>query len=113
MYKNEYKLDEESAGIIVKNKDVLGAIIFRDILRSDANETIEKLRTLGVNTIAVLTGDNNIEAQRVMAEANIDVMHSELLPEQKLEKVKEALTPKEIGTFLGDLFDFSALAISA
>jgi Cd2+/Zn2+-exporting ATPase/Cu+-exporting ATPase len=75
---------------VVKNKEVLGAIIFRDVLRNDANETIEKLRTLGVNTIAVLTGDNNIEAKRVMAEANIDVMHAELLPEQKLEKVKEA-----------------------
>ena len=75
---------------VVKNKDVLGAIIFRDVLRHDANETIEKLRTLGVNTIAVLTGDNNLEAKRVMAEANIDVMHAELLPEQKLEKVKEA-----------------------
>jgi Cd2+/Zn2+-exporting ATPase/Cu+-exporting ATPase len=75
---------------VVKNKEVLGAIIFRDVLRNDANQTIEKLRTLGVNTIAVLTGDNNIEAKRVMAEANIDVMHAELLPEQKLEKVKEA-----------------------
>lgn len=75
---------------VVKNKDVLGAIIFRDVLRHDANETIEKLRTLSVNTIAVLTGDNNLEAKRVMAEANIDVMHAELLPEQKLEKVKEA-----------------------
>ena len=75
---------------VVKNKDVLGAIIFRDVLRHDANETIEKLRTLGVNTIAVLTGDNKLEAKRVMAEANIDVMHAELLPEQKLEKVKEA-----------------------
>ena len=75
---------------VVKNKDVLGAIIFRDVLRYDANETIEKLRTLGVNTIAVLTGDNKLEAKRVMAEANIDVMHAELLPEQKLEKVKEA-----------------------
>ncbi|MBE6814879.1 MAG: cation-translocating P-type ATPase [Ruminococcaceae bacterium] len=75
---------------VVKNKDVLGAIIFRDVLRHDAHETIEKLRTLGVNTIAVLTGDNTSEAKRVMAEANIDVMHTELLPEQKLEKVKEA-----------------------
>lgn len=75
---------------VVKNNDVLGAIIFRDILRSDANETIEKLRTLGVNTITVLTGDNETEAKRVMAEANIDIMHAELLPEQKLEKVKEA-----------------------
>lgn len=75
---------------VVKNSDVLGAIVFRDILRSDANETVEKLRALGVNTIAVLTGDNKVEAERVMAEANIDVMHAELLPEQKLEKVKEA-----------------------
>lgn len=74
---------------VVKNSDVLGAIVFRDILRSDANETVEKLRALGVNTIAVLTGDNKAEAERVMAEANIDVMHAELLPEQKLEKVKE------------------------
>lgn len=83
-------LTEGTLSWVVKNKDVFGAIIFRDVLRNDANETIEKLRTLGINTIAVLTGDNNIEAQRVMAEANIDVMHSELLPEQKLEKVKEA-----------------------
>lgn len=83
-------LTEGTLSWVVKNKDVLGAIIFRDVLRNDANETIEKLRTLGINTIAVLTGDNNIEAQRIMAEANIDVMHSELLPEQKLEKVKEA-----------------------
>ena len=83
-------LTEGTLSWVVKNKDVLGAIIFRDILRSDANETIEKLRTLGVNTIAVLTGDNTSEAKRVMAEANIDVMHAELLPEQKLEKVKEA-----------------------
>jgi P-type E1-E2 ATPase len=75
---------------VVKNGDVMGAIVFRDVLRSDANETIEKLRTVGVNTIAVLTGDNKAEAERVMSEANIDIMHAELLPEQKLEKVKEA-----------------------
>ncbi|MBR3788547.1 MAG: cadmium-translocating P-type ATPase [Clostridia bacterium] len=75
---------------VVKNNNVLGAIIFRDILRNDTNKTIEKLRTLGVNTIAVLTGDNEAEAQRVINEANIDIMYAELLPEQKLEKVKEA-----------------------
>jgi len=75
---------------VVKNGDVMGAIVFRDVLRSDANETIEKLRAVGVDTIAVLTGDNKAEAERVMSEANIDIMHAELLPEQKLEKVKEA-----------------------
>lgn len=75
---------------VVKNDVVLGAIVFRDVLRNDANEAIEKLRALGVETVTVLTGDNDAEAKRVMADADIDFMYSELLPEQKLEKVKEA-----------------------
>ncbi len=75
---------------VVKNDVVLGAIVFRDVLRSDANEAIEKLRALGVETVTVLTGDNDAEAKRVMTDADIDFMYSELLPEQKLEKVKEA-----------------------
>ncbi len=75
---------------VVKNNKVLGAIVFRDVLRSDANDTIKKLRELGVNDVTVLTGDNEVEAKRVMADADIDTMFSELLPEQKLEKVKEA-----------------------
>ena len=75
---------------VVKNNAVLGAIVFRDILREDANDTIKDLRALGVNEITVLTGDNALEAKRVMADADIDTMFSELLPEQKLEKVREA-----------------------
>ncbi|MBE6748763.1 MAG: cation-translocating P-type ATPase [Ruminococcaceae bacterium] len=75
---------------VVKNNAVLGAIVFRDVLREDANDTIKDLRALGVNEITVLTGDNALEAKRVMADADIDTMFSELLPEQKLEKVREA-----------------------
>lgn len=75
---------------VVKNNEIFGAIIFRDVLREDANDTIKALRELGVNDITVLTGDNDAEAKRVMASADIDTMYSELLPEQKLEKVKEA-----------------------
>lgn len=89
-------LPEESGALegteswVLKNNKVMGAIVFRDVLRVDANETIAKLRNLGVKNISVLTGDNKTEADRVMREANIDTMFSELLPEQKLEKVKEA-----------------------
>ncbi len=85
--------DIESEGTlswVVKNKDVLGAIVFRDILRTDANDTVKKLRELGVKEVTVLTGDNETEAKRVMKDADIDTMYSELLPEQKLDKVKEA-----------------------
>jgi len=75
---------------VVKDKEILGAIVFRDVLREDANDTIKNLRALGVNEVTVLTGDNEAEARRVMKDADIDTMFSELLPEQKLEKVKEA-----------------------
>jgi P-type E1-E2 ATPase len=82
--------DEGTLSWVVKNKVVLGAIVFRDVLRNDANDTIKKLRELGVNEVTVLTGDNDMEAKRVMQSADVDTMFSELLPEQKLEKVKEA-----------------------
>ncbi len=85
--------DIESDGTlswVIKNNEIMGAIVFRDVLRNDANDTIKKLRELGVNEITVLTGDNENEAKRVMAGADIDTMFSELLPEQKLEKVKDA-----------------------
>lgn len=89
----DIKTDAEYEGTlswVVKDKEILGAIVFRDVLRDDANDTVKKLRELGVNEVTVLTGDNEAEAKRVMKDADIDTMYSELLPEQKLEKVKEA-----------------------
>ncbi|MBR2875900.1 MAG: cadmium-translocating P-type ATPase [Clostridia bacterium] len=82
--------DEGTLSWVVKNNVISGAIVFRDVLRTDANDTIKKLRELGVNEVTVLTGDNDLEAKRVMQSADVDTMFSELLPEQKLEKVKEA-----------------------
>ena len=89
----DIKTDSEYEGTlswVVKDKEIFGAIVFRDVLRDDANDTVKKLRELGVNEVTVLTGDNEAEAKRVMKDADIDTMYSELLPEQKLEKVKEA-----------------------
>ncbi|MDR1629174.1 MAG: cadmium-translocating P-type ATPase [Oscillospiraceae bacterium] len=75
---------------VAKNGEVLGCIVFRDIPRADAPQAIEQLKRLGITQTCLLTGDNALAARRIVEAVSIDAMHSDLLPEQKLQKVKQA-----------------------
>ena len=74
---------------IVKDDRVLGCIVFQDVLRDDVDDAFDSLRKLGFKRISILTGDNKAEAEKIASETTADITYSELLPEQKLEKVKE------------------------
>ena len=69
-----------------------GTISMKSKLRNGAAEMIEALKTQGIQTAVMLTGDNEIAAGKVAAECGIDRYYSDLLPEEKLnklEKIKE------------------------
>ncbi len=85
----EQNASEGSTSWVARDGRVLGYIVFRDILRDDVEQTFEALRRLGVKKITVLTGDNRIEAQKIADAISADEMFSELLPEQKLEKIRQ------------------------
>lgn len=106
---DSYDLDG-AASWIIKNEQVLGCIIFKDTPREDAPEAISQLKALGIKETTLLTGDNAAAAQRIVDAVKIDSMHSELLPEQKLEKVKEA-KKHSIVAVVGDGIN-DALALS-
>lgn len=69
--------------------ELLGRIGFVDRLRPEAAESIAELREGGVKRTVMLTGDKREPAERIRAEAGIDEAFAELLPEDKLERVRE------------------------
>lgn len=73
---------------VADNVKVLGLIALSDVTREDAKEAIEQLRRIGIKT-AMLTGDNKQVADYVSKELGIDTYFAEVLPEDKVNKVKE------------------------
>ncbi|MFB6282431.1 MAG: heavy metal translocating P-type ATPase [Halobacteria archaeon] len=76
--------------VLVANEDeVEGLIGVMDQRRKEAATTVEKLHSLGVRKLVMLTGDNEETARAIAEEIGIDGFRADLLPEQKVEAVQE------------------------
>ncbi|SEP18454.1 Cd2+/Zn2+-exporting ATPase [Halogranum amylolyticum] len=90
---------------------VLGWLAFTDTVRPDAAEMIADLRSLDVEHIVMLTGDNERVAQRIADEVGIDEVQAELLPEEKVATIEELVERHENVAMVGDgVNDAPALA---
>lgn len=90
---------------------VLGWLAFTDTVRPGAAEMIEDLRSLGVEHIVMLTGDNERVAQQIADEVGIDEVQAELLPEEKVTTIEELVERYETVAMVGDgVNDAPALA---
>ncbi|MEE8110189.1 MAG: heavy metal translocating P-type ATPase, partial [bacterium] len=69
----------------------LGVIGVADFPRPAARSTIQALKRLGVDRIVMLTGDNERSARSVGETLGVDEVRAELLPEDKVEAVREFL----------------------
>ncbi|MDO4553474.1 MAG: cation-translocating P-type ATPase [Bacillota bacterium] len=90
-----------SASWVVRDGRVLGCVVFRDIPREEAPAIIEELKEMGIEKTCLLTGDKRLAAERIARAVAVGEMYCELLPEQKLEKVKE-LKGSYDTVFIGD-----------
>lgn len=91
-----------------------GKIFICDTVKEEARETIELLKNAGVNETVMFSGDNATVCEKVGNQIKIDRIYSELLPEQKAEKLKE-LKQKNNGKvlFAGDgINDAPSLALA-
>ena len=97
------KLENEgkTVMILVIDKKIKGALAVADVLKK---ESIEAVRALKKNNIDVwmLTGDNDRTARAIAAEAGIDNIMSEVLPDKKSEKVRELQDEGKIVAMIGD-----------
>lgn len=65
----------------------IGSISFADTVRSNAAETISRLRSIGIGKLAMLTGDHYATANAVGAKLGITDIKAECLPADKLTAV--------------------------
>ncbi|RYD47407.1 MAG: HAD family hydrolase, partial [Verrucomicrobiaceae bacterium] len=90
----------------------LALFALADTIRPAARQLTEQLHRLGVKKVVMLTGDQRPVAEAIAQEANVDLVHAELLPEDKLNVIREL---KKEGTVMmvGDgVNDAPALAIA-
>ncbi len=92
---------------------LIGIILLEDEIRTEAKETIEKLRKLGIENIIMLTGDNEKVAQKVSNAVGITAYHANLLPEDKLSYVRKYRNKDHKIAMIGDgVNDAASLALA-
>lgn len=74
--------------VIAKQGRLLGLLAFGDTLRPGAAAAVAALRRAGLRTV-VMSGDNAAATKRIAAEAGIDEVHAELLPQDKAARIRE------------------------
>ncbi len=85
------RLQEEGKTVAVVGtpEEPWGVLAFRDDLRPNARQAVQRLRAAGVRKIVMLTGDNPRTATAIAREVGVDAVHAGLSPEQKAAKVRE------------------------
>ncbi len=74
--------------LVARDNHVAGVLGIADTTRDTARAAVEGLRKAGVTRVVMLTGDDRQTAEAVAAQVGVDAVHSELLPEEKLEAIR-------------------------
>ena len=100
----DFEKSEEFGSVVYVAEEgkFLGSIVINDRIKEDAGESLIALKSVGVEKSVMLTGDIKEVADVVAKELGIDYAYSELLPQDKVEKVEEELDDNKILAFVGD-----------
>ena len=100
-----------TAVLVMTRREPIGVLGIADQVRLEARSALASLRDTGVPRIVMLTGDNEGTARAVAADLGIDTYHAELLPDDKVEIVRQLESDGERVAFVGDgVNDAPALA---
>ena len=98
------KCDGEAEGLavaVIKNGEEIGKIFLKDELKPDSAAAIASLRALGVEEIAMLSGDRLSAAEDIAKKVGITDVRAELQPEGKCAEL-EKLKARGAAAFVGD-----------
>lgn len=89
------KIDEYASSLfssttvlVALDTKIIGAIILEDDLRFGSKDVVSAIKSRGIHTV-MLTGDNANIAEKIAKEIGIDEYYADLLPEDKVTKIKE------------------------
>jgi manganese/zinc-transporting P-type ATPase C len=101
----------ETPLLLAVDGKLVGLISLRDEVRPEAAEVLKQLRANGIRRIVMLTGDHPEIAKVVAGELGIDEWRAEVMPEDKLEVVRELQGDGFVVGMVGDgINDAPALA---
>jgi K+-transporting ATPase ATPase B chain len=86
---------------VVENKEVLGVIHLKDIVKGGIKERFAHLRKMGIKTV-MITGDNPLTATAIAAEAGVDDFLAEAKPEDKLKLIRDHQKGGRLVAMTGD-----------
>jgi Cd2+/Zn2+-exporting ATPase/Cu+-exporting ATPase len=86
---------------VAKGGAYLGSVEVADKLRGEAPRAIQDLRAMGVRTV-LLTGDARPVAESAARELGVDEVRAELLPHEKVERVRELRKEGRTVVMVGD-----------
>ncbi|OPY58153.1 MAG: putative cadmium-transporting ATPase [Pelotomaculum sp. PtaU1.Bin035] len=109
----ELQSEGKTAMLLGDMEKIIGVIAVADVLRDNAKQAIESLKKAGIQKAIMLTGDNSRTAQAIATKAGIDEFRADLLPEEKVSRMKDLLAQYGKVTMVGDgVNDAPAMAIS-
>lgn len=86
---------------VAKNKKLLGYIVISDKIKTNAKESLDKLRNDGINNLIMLSGDAEEVVNIISKKLNLDKAYGNLLPQDKVN-ILEEYKIKNKTAFVGD-----------
>ena len=105
-------VDKEILGAPERDWEVVGFLAVADTVRSGAGETIGALKGLGIDRMAMVTGDNRDVADSVADEIGLEDVYADLLPEEKVEIIERLVKTGSVGMIGDGVNDAPAMATS-
>ncbi|WEE35832.1 heavy metal translocating P-type ATPase [Lactiplantibacillus paraplantarum] len=99
---NDLQAGGQSTVIMAVDGQVQLIFGIADTIRPGVKDSLAALKAQGIKKLVMLTGDNQLTAQAVADELNLDEVHANLLPEEKVEYVKQLKEAGNTVAFIGD-----------
>lgn len=86
---------------IAINDEIIGLVVLKDNLKENIRQKLDEVHAAGITTI-MITGDNQVTAQVIAQEANVNQVMAEAKPTDKLQRVLEEQQKGHIIGMVGD-----------
>jgi len=97
----EISKNGETPLLIAINSEGIGLVALKDNLKENIRQKLDEVHATGITTV-MLTGDNQITAQVIAKEANVDQVMAEAKPTDKLVRVEEEQSKGHVIGMVGD-----------
>ena len=80
---------KQTAAFVAYDNQIIGLITVNDQIRPESKNTISRLKQLGIKKILMVTGDNQVVADKIAKQLGITDVHANTLPADKLRVIED------------------------